>query len=133
MRRCACGCDGSMEGKRPHAKWHSDACRERQKRRDRGSTGRIGRPPLPRYIVDPVTGCHEWLLARSEKGYGLVHHEGRTRIAHIVAWEEKHGPVPKGRELHHTCENKGCVNADHLEPLTRVEHQARHKEMARAA
>jgi hypothetical protein len=34
--------------------------------------------------------------------------------------------VPKGKELHHNCENKLCVNPTHLELLGHREHQQRH-------
>jgi hypothetical protein len=52
--------------------------------------------------------------------------DGRTRSAHIVAWELLIGPIPEGRELHHRCENKGCANPWHLLPLTSAEHKAQH-------
>lgn len=55
---------------------------------------------------------------RFASGYGRVQVEGRSRRAHIVAWEERHGPVPKGLELDHKCGNVACRNVDHLEPVT---------------
>jgi hypothetical protein len=30
--------------------------------------------------------------------------------------------VPPNHDLHHICENKGCINPDHLQPLTRRDH-----------
>jgi hypothetical protein len=56
-------------------------------------------------------------------GYGRV---GRGATAHRTAWVAAHGPVPVGLELHHTCENPACVNADHLLPVTSKQHHALH-------
>lgn len=131
MRQCACGCDAPMDDKRCDAKWYSDACRERAKRRRNGSTGRIGRPPkTDRYRVDVETGCWIWLLAQMgpEPSYSCVWDGARGRMvqAHIVMWEAEHGPVPTGCELHHTCERRLCVNPEHLIPLTREAHAALH-------
>jgi hypothetical protein len=81
-----------------------------------------GRPrQTERYRVDPDTGCWEWLMARNKAGYGLAGVEGEY-LAHRVAYKEKFGPVPEGHDLHHKCENKGCVNPEHLEPLRRGPH-----------
>lgn len=121
------GCGEGIEGRRGDAKWCSNACRERTKRRARGSTGRIGRPRKERlYEPDLATGCWEWLLGRHPQGYGLLSRGGKTRRATRVMWEVVNGPVPLGLELHHRCENTGCVNPDHLELLTRPEHAHRH-------
>jgi hypothetical protein len=52
---------------------------------------------------DPVTGCIEWV------GKG----EGQVR-AHRLAYELKHGPIPPGMKVCHTCDNPPCCNPDHL-------------------
>jgi hypothetical protein len=40
-------------------------------------------------------------------------------------WEHLVGPVPDGLELDHLCRNPGCVNPDHLEPVTHKENMLR--------
>jgi len=52
-------------------------------------------------------------------GLGLV-------LTHVAAWELVYGPVPPGKELHHTCITPACVNVTHLESLTPAEHAAAH-------
>jgi hypothetical protein len=47
---------------------------------------------------------------------------GKCRDAYVVSYELLIGEIPKGHELHHTCENRLCVNPDHLKPLTRKDH-----------
>lgn len=71
------------------------------------------------YEVDPNTGCHEWQKARNSRGYGVVWHDGRLRLAHRVSFFLAHGRWPAaGLVVDHICNNKGCVNAAHLRELT---------------
>jgi hypothetical protein len=48
-------------------------------------------------------------------------------MAHRVAYELAKGPIPEGQQVHHTCENKWCVNADHLILTTLVDHNSIHR------
>lgn len=55
-------------------------------------------------------------------GYGQVQTRGVLHRAHKLAFELVNGPVPEGKELHHRCEMKLCINPAHLQPLTKQEH-----------
>lgn len=130
MSRCSCGRGCSMEGKRSHARWASDACREWKKRRDRGLKSVVGRPQQEAWREEDrgfETPCHIWLLAVNRQGYPTVSRDGKTRRAHKWRYEKEVGPVPEGRELHHRCEVILCVNPDHQQPVTRTEHVALHR------
>jgi hypothetical protein len=90
-----------------------------------------GRKIFPRWEVDSETGCWNWLLKKNWKGYGIestkcVDGVFRQRKAHVNAWVRENGPVPDGKQIHHTCKNRGCVNAGHLKALTDVEHKKTH-------
>jgi hypothetical protein len=61
---------------------------------------------------DPVTGCIEWTGTRSN-GYGHIWRGGRKVGTHCLAWELKHGPIPKGMCVCHSCDNPACCNTDH--------------------
>jgi hypothetical protein len=61
---------------------------------------------------DPVTGCIEWTGTRN-RGYGYIRRDGKTIRAHRLAYELKHGPIPKGLYVCHRCDNRSCCNTDH--------------------
>ena len=63
--------------------------------------------------------CWEWTAYLNPRtGYGQFTIGGTVDVAHRVAWELTHGPVPEGKELDHLCRNRACANPLHLEPVT---------------
>jgi hypothetical protein len=102
--------------------------------------GRNGRPftlaerPTPdSYDIDSLMlrvrqepdGCWTW-LGSTRNGYGSVFTGSglvgrRNRMAHRVAYELLVGPVSNDLTLDHLCRNRGCVNPDHLEPVSNRE------------
>ncbi len=52
----------------------------------------------------------------------------RQKYAHRLAYEEAYGPIPDGMFVCHACNNKACVNVDHLylaDCKTNTQHAAR--------
>lgn len=77
------------------------------------------RNPGPDYVVEDrgyKTPCHIWQRSLSHNGYGQI----SGKRAHVVYWERKFGPMPEGKEPDHLCDQRACVNADHLEPVLHV-------------
>jgi hypothetical protein len=60
-----------------------------------------------------VTECIEWRGA-TVNGYGKLGRNGKTWLAHRWAWTQAGWPIPAGMMILHRCDNRLCVNVDHL-------------------
>lgn len=85
---------------------------------------------LSRIEIDPRSECWVWQGGKNQNGYGqlgytVAYKKTRFGVAHRVLFEHLVGPVPDGHELDHLCRNRGCVNPDHLEPVTHLENMRR--------
>ena len=61
--------------------------------------------------------CWLWLGFRSTTGYGQIGLGGkgsRKILAHRYSYELRHGPIPNGLIVRHSCHNSSCVNPAHL-------------------
>lgn len=86
------------------------------------------KPPEDRFWPKvEVTGfCWNWTGFRGAHGHGQFKVTPTTSTgAHRWAYEFLVGPIPDGMFLDHLCRNTGCVNPDHLEPVTNAENVMR--------
>lgn len=69
--------------------------------------------------IDPGTGCWLWngtLYPRT--GYANFWLDGKSNLAHRIAYRWWKGEIPVGYQLDHLCKVRRCVNPDHLEAVT---------------
>src|SRR5687768_1716284 len=59
-------------------------------------------------------GCLQWTGHIHDDGYGCANAGGKPDRAHRVAWRLKRGPIPPGRCVLHTCDDRTCVEPLHL-------------------
>jgi hypothetical protein len=71
--------------------------------------------------VDKQPTCWEWQSARDKNGYGVFIVQGKTKLAHRVAYELTYGLIPAGMVIMHLCNNCRCVRPDHLRAGTQKE------------
>jgi hypothetical protein len=82
-------------------------------------------------VVEDPDGCWLWngpWLPSHQAGYLVI--DARKRLAHRVAWELAHGPIPPAHRVIRTCAQARCVNPAHR---TLVAHQAAHPAASRKA
>ena len=74
-----------------------------------------------KFIFGGENECWEWTAAKNSNGYGNF----RSMSAHVVSYKFYKGDIPKALTVDHICNNRSCVNPNHLRLLTAYDNSMR--------
>lgn len=84
-------------------------------------------------IYYSIDGCWYWTGSLNMWGYGMIGVSDKLKGAHRVSYELYKGKIPDGLFVLHSCDNRACVNPDHLRIGTQLDNLLEMQDKGRKA
>lgn len=79
-----------------------------------------------RSVTIRLDECILWTGYAPPGGYGRISFRGHSQYVHRVIWRLTMGPIPPSQTIDHLCEQKLCINVEHMEVVGRGENARRY-------
>lgn len=74
--------------------------------------------------VKQPNGCREWTGYINRTGYGMMRWDGKIRLVHRCAYQAFVGQIPDEHGVLHHCDNRRCIEGNHLFTGTNADNNA---------